>query len=101
MSSKREDVSTSGTETDQNIGFTFEDLQEELRQYHEAARPGKQPGEFTAMDYATVNHLTQKEAESFISYQVRAGKMERVAEKRFVDGNFRKVYKLVIVTKLS
>lgn len=75
---------------------TEDDLLEELRAFHADHHPEKKPGEFTAEDYAKANPpMTNTQADKFIAYQIRAGRMERVEGKRFVDGSLRTVYRLV------
>ena len=94
MSSKREDVSITGTKTDDNIGFTFEELQAELRRFHEANHARLGPGEFVTIMYAEANHITRDRAKSIIQDAVKSGKMINVGY-RCVDDRRCVAYKLV------
>ena len=77
MSSKRKDVSPARTNPDKNIGFTFEDLQSELRRLNDELNPTPAADEFTTSQYADANTMTRDVAHYLLENGVRSGKLTR------------------------
>jgi hypothetical protein len=97
MPGQGKDVSAAGTQTDGDLGFSFEDLQAELRRIHKERHPERRPGEFTVSDYAQVNGLEIESARSILKYLLREGVIRRPedGDKRLINGKFTVVFVLV------
>jgi hypothetical protein len=94
MPSKRKDVSASRTQSNQNIEFSMEDLQLELRRLHEEGHPTRQEGEFTIEEYYNANKDKFKsiqQAENELDEMNRRGRIDK-HPKRYINGRLRIVF---------
>jgi DNA-binding IclR family transcriptional regulator len=76
------------------MSFSFEELQAELRSLHAAHYSLRQPGEWTLKEYAAANGITESTARNIMISMVAQGIVERVAQKRFIDGHQYQVFKI-------
>ena len=75
--------------------ITESDLTAELRKLNAELNPGRQPGEFTCMEYAKANGMTRDVARGVLSRGLKAGRLTSPKEKRFIDKAWQAVYKVV------
>lgn len=96
MPGQRKDVPPAGSDAGENIGFSFEELQAELRRLHDHTHKPRQPGEFTISDYAKTNDLDAKTASNQLNWLEMEGLVERPDgenNKRFIEGRMRSVFR--------
>lgn len=96
MPGKREAVPASGTGSDPDLtpGFSFEELQAELRQMHEEDRPLRRPGEFTIQEYANTCGLNYESAKFELKSLIERGRVIRINQKRLIDKKMKVVFKM-------
>ena len=95
MPGKREAVPTAGPEAGEDMSFSFEELQAELRSLHANFYSPRQPGEWTSDEYAAANGISESTTQNILITLVAHGVVEKVSQKRFVNGRKRQMYRTV------